>query len=396
MTVRHSVLAVLLAATACGGNNDHRAIIDGAQQPADAPVDAPPDAPADPDHDGLTGTADNCPLVANPDQSDVDGDGIGDACDSDNDNDGVPNTSDNCPTVANPDQADADMDGIGDACDEKFNPSFDAYLVGGHVTSKGLATAARYTGTPVTQADLVIDALPPGSVVLKALLYWSAIGGTQPSIKLDATAVAGTVIGVSGDTCWGLGDNTAYRADVTTLVSGNGTYSITGFLSATSGPDSQGVSLVVIYRDPNDPVTNYVMLRDGEISLGETVATLMTTLTGPSVNTDFTKAVLTTIASDGQPAGDDLMVAGTTFGNGDAFPGADGAMWDDRIDDVTSLLVPGPLALPIQVDATGDCVAPIVLGLEIDGATNPSSGGVDRTVLKRTSHRGTIHRGRRF
>ncbi len=36
---------------------------------------------------------------------------------NDPDGDGVPNGVDNCPTVANPDQADADGDGVGDACE---------------------------------------------------------------------------------------------------------------------------------------------------------------------------------------------------------------------------------------------------------------------------------------
>jgi gliding motility-associated-like protein len=49
--------------------------------------------------------------------SDLDNDLIADICDNDIDGDGVLNENDNCPTTSNPDQKDLDQNGIGDICD---------------------------------------------------------------------------------------------------------------------------------------------------------------------------------------------------------------------------------------------------------------------------------------
>ena len=71
----------------------------------------------DTDADTVLDINDNCPVVANQNQANIDGDSMGDVCDPDRDNDTVLNGSDNCPNNPNTDQADLDSDGIGDVCD---------------------------------------------------------------------------------------------------------------------------------------------------------------------------------------------------------------------------------------------------------------------------------------
>lgn len=80
---------------------------------------APP--PPDQDSDGIGDAQDNCPAVANPDQTDSNGNGVGDACEPpappDQDTDGIADAQDNCPLVPNSDQLDSNHNGVGDACE---------------------------------------------------------------------------------------------------------------------------------------------------------------------------------------------------------------------------------------------------------------------------------------
>lgn len=81
------------------------------------------DTLVDSDGDGIADASDNCPLISNADQIDEDADSIGDACDPliDNDGDGIANATDNCPLVANSSQTDTDGDALGDACDDDID-----------------------------------------------------------------------------------------------------------------------------------------------------------------------------------------------------------------------------------------------------------------------------------
>ncbi len=86
----------------------------------------------DSDLDSIPDAVDNCPNTYNPDQLDLDEDGIGDVCDIDRDGDGIDNSIDNCPDYFNPEQEDVDKDGIGDICDSSFPDTLDyaLYLMG--------------------------------------------------------------------------------------------------------------------------------------------------------------------------------------------------------------------------------------------------------------------------
>ncbi len=80
-------------------------------------TDSDGDRFGDPGHPENTCPVDNCPYAYNPNQHDVDGDGLGDICDPDIDGDGLLNAADNCPMKKNASQQNSDSDSLGDACD---------------------------------------------------------------------------------------------------------------------------------------------------------------------------------------------------------------------------------------------------------------------------------------
>lgn len=89
--------------------------------------------PIDSDDDGVPDGQDNCPNTSNPEQSDVDDNGIGDACDApqDSDGDGTPDDQDSCPNDQNKTipgdcgcdviDTDSDNDGTADCNDNCSN-----------------------------------------------------------------------------------------------------------------------------------------------------------------------------------------------------------------------------------------------------------------------------------
>ena len=230
--------------------------------------------------------------------------------------------------------------------------------------------------------------------VTKALLYWhgptnSSDSSANAAVTFAGTAVSGTNIGFSSDNCWAFDNSQAYRADVTSLVPGNGSYSLAGFVKDANNINVNGASLIVFFDDGNAANNRDVVLFDGNDSNTSNAFDATgwnVSLSG--INYLSGSAAITLHVSDGQDYNEAaVLVNSTTIAaeggifQGDSVPFGTydnhGHLWDIKTYDVTSLLSPGANTLNLTSgDTGGDCLSLIVAAIDLPAGaapvTNPS------------------------
>ncbi len=137
--------------------------------------------------------------------------------------------------------------------------------------SSSVRLGQRFSPIGIPQpASFVIAGIPAGAVIEAAFVYAGTSGNgiaitanlTNPASILSSFPMS--IIGSGGDKCWGFIGSFSYRADVTSSISGNGNYVISG-LPVNASNDTDGATLIIIYSVPSDSFMGCISIDDGSI-----------------------------------------------------------------------------------------------------------------------------------
>lgn len=163
-------------------------------------------------------------------------------------------------------------------------------------------------------APVVISGIPAGcSNIIKAFLYTDASGtgaaitATVTNPALVPTSFPMTLIGSGPDKCWGYSGSHSYRADITSCITGNGTYSISGLPTnpPITGNDCDGATILIIYSDPTQTYTGHMTIADGAHIAAPGTATNSISMPAACANSTFAEGMI--IVADLQSAGNAPM-----------------------------------------------------------------------------------------
>lgn len=149
----------------------------------------------------------------------------------------------------------------------------------------------NYTLNPVQISTLTISGIPACAIIERAFLYVGTTGTGTPVSANITNPVSGNsifsmmLIGNGSDKNWGRVGSYTHRANVTSIISGNGNYVISGIPSSSvlTDDDSNGATLLVIYSDRTQNYTGSIVIADGSMTNANAAGTLSASINGFSV-----------------------------------------------------------------------------------------------------------------
>jgi len=192
----------------------------------------------------------------------------------------------------------------------------------GGVVSQGVGLQAAIR-IPTTN-NISVSGIPSGATVGHA---WPSVveivdstSTYDTAFTLAGNAVTGSLIGTGQDTCWSRAGDVTIRADVTSIVTGNGTCALAGV--GLSGVERQGSRIVVVSTYPASISPSQVVFRDGALSGKHTGQVISTTLSGFTIPTGVTSASFPIGMGDSRSYGNGAVtVDGGTVLATDSFTG---------------------------------------------------------------------------
>ncbi len=238
---------------------------------------------------------------------------------------------------------------------------YDQQKCGLDYTSASQRLGKRFTPQGINQpAPFVISGIPACAIIERAYL-WCEGSGNGAAQTANIAGPFGTqafpmaICGQGPDKCWGYSGSYTYRADVTTVIGGNGTYNISGILTnpPTSGNDMDGATLLVVWSLPSATWAGRIVIADGAIVINGGVTTY---------NMPLTPAVCgaTTNARAFFGIGDIQFNPNSWSANGTAVP----LTWNWwNFNDVATTVTNGQATSAFNVNSSGDCYNLCISGL---------------------------------
>lgn len=252
------------------------------------------------------------------------------------------------------------------------------------VVTAGVQTRNADPAPGTASGTITLPVGPEQGNVVWAGLYWVILGNETPvnAVTLNGASVSPVSLGITGSPCWPERNAYAYFADVTGLVTA-GANLVAGLDDSgvlASRPESEGASLVVVYRDTGSAACEIIVTDGNDLlnAVGEIIDNRLPVSCGEGV-----AATLTILGGDGQTgihgyAPDDQYWNGSYLtANHDAWnasdpdaPGAEPDLgWDT---DGYSVVTGGDNMASIEMPALGgpgDCVNWIATVIEVGVST---------------------------